>query len=275
MSQNISNEPELSVLLPTFNEADIILNSLKVLADTLGKDFTQKCEVIITDDGKDSLPEVVQSESSKFGFFKVIVMRNSPPVGKGRSLAFGFKKARGAIVGFLDVDFSTHPRYILKAIDSLKLNQCDVFIASRKLKMSKVIRKQSWIKNILGTLYLKLNQFLFFEKNQYFSDTQCGFKFFKNQNAKILYHDLFSHDGLADLEVLIRSQFLGLKVHEEPVDWVDERESKRALSKILKNEIPSILQLFYQYVLRRQLNKKTLLEYDHGKNIKLYQSLSG
>lgn len=266
--------PYLSILLPTFNEEDIIENTLKVIAESLGSDLSKKTEVIITDDGQDKLPEKIQNIKDQLEFLAISVLRNNPPLGKGSSLAKGFMKAQGKIVGFLDVDLSTHPKVILKAIEVIELEQKDIFIASRKLNESKVRRKQSLIKDILGALYLRLNQKLFFEKNQYFSDTQCGFKFFKNLEAKLLYSNLYSHDGLTDLEVLIRSQWLGLRVHEEPVEWVDERESKRSLYKIIKNEIPSLLVLFYQYVLRRSFNKKTLTEKINGKNIEQYSPVS-
>ena len=133
----------------------------------------------------------------------------------------------------LDVDLSTPPRYIAKAMEMLNSGVADVFIASRRGAGASVKRSQSLTKDFLGRLLSVVAHGIAFVGMRHYTDTQCGFKFFKNRTAKILYKDLVAKDGLADLEMLLRANLLGMNVMEYGVEWSDLRESKRKLSRIL------------------------------------------
>ena len=240
---------ELSILIPTYNEGDIIEDTLRKIAAALGKTLAAKTEVLIVDDGTDNLVEVVTKAAPAIGFRSVEVLRNSPPLGKGRSLARGFQRARGLVVGFLDADLSTPPSYILTAYDKLSTNQTDLFIGSRRHADAQVTRDQSALKDVLGNaLSVVVNGFIFSGGTKY-RDTQCGFKFFKNAVAKVLYQDLVAGDGLTDIEVLIRAGLLNLRVTEQGVIWNDLRESKRSLKRIFWGEVKSMSAILVHYKL--------------------------
>src|SRR3989344_4615231 len=96
---------KLTVVIPTFNESDIIESSLKIISEDL-KEMTPHTEIIIADDGKDDLPEVIARCGESFGYASVIVMRNTKPLGKGQSIKRAFDVSRGHVVGFIDVDLS-------------------------------------------------------------------------------------------------------------------------------------------------------------------------
>ncbi|MBI3555560.1 MAG: glycosyltransferase [Deltaproteobacteria bacterium] len=248
----------MSILIPTYNEGDIIEETLRKIAAALGPVLSAKTEVLVVDDGTDQLVEVVQKSKSGMGFRAIEVLRNSPPLGKGRSLARGFERARGLVVGFLDADLSTPPSYILTAFDKISNDQTDVFIGSRRHADSRVTREQSAIKDVLGdALSRAVNSFIFSGGTKY-RDTQCGFKFFKNALAKVLYQDLVAGDGLTDIEILIRANVLMLRVTELGVVWSDVRESKRSLRRILWGELKSIGAIVLHYKLFSETQARKL-----------------
>ncbi len=240
---------ELSLLIPTYNEEDIIEETLRKIAAALGTTLAKKTEVLVVDDGTDGLVKVVNKVKASTGFRSVEVLRNSPPLGKGRSLARGFERARGAVVGFLDADLSTPPSYILTAFDKISTDQTDVFIGSRRHVDSQVTRQQSALKDLLGNALSHMTSAFIFSGGTKYRDTQCGFKFFKNAQAKTLYHDLVAGDGLTDVEILLRANVLKLRVTELGVVWNDVRESKRSLRRILWGELKSMSAILLHYKL--------------------------
>ncbi|MBI3544713.1 MAG: glycosyltransferase [Deltaproteobacteria bacterium] len=238
---------DLSLLIPTYNESDIIASTLEAVAKELGDDLASRTEVMLVDDGTDSLPAVILDIAPRLPFASVECMRNAPPLGKGKSLARGFAHARGPVVGFLDADLSTPASYIRQAYDVIRNDEADLFIGSRRVAGAEVTREQSAIKDVLGdVLHVVVNGFIFSGGRKY-RDTQCGFKFFKNKVAKVLYKDLVAGDGMTDVEVLVRANMLKYRVKEVGVVWNDTRESKRSLRRILVGEVKAISAIVLHY----------------------------
>lgn len=240
-------QPALSLLIPTYNESEIIVSSLREIAKALDPKLVAETEVIVVDDGTDSLPEAVEAYKAESPFLALQVWRNSPGIGKGRSVALGFTKASAAIVGFLDVDLSTSPSYIPQAYQIIQQGKADIFIASRRAKGAVVTRKQFFLKDVLGYVLGVLARSFIFAGMRSYSDTQCGFKFFRRELTQVLYEDLVAPDGLNDLEMLLRANMLRLRVHEQGVVWTDIRESKRSLRRILIGELKSFVRICYRY----------------------------
>ncbi|MCC6276285.1 MAG: glycosyltransferase [Oligoflexia bacterium] len=253
----MGNPLELSVLIPTYNERDIVSHALVEIETALGA-LAKQTEIIIVDDGTDDLPEVVSKSKSKLSFQNVEVIRNHPPLGKGRSLVSGFQRAQAPVVGFLDVDLSTPPSYILKAFTSIKSGQSDIFIGSRKASGSEVTREQFWLKDILGHVLGYLARGVIFFRMRAYADTQCGFKFYRNDVAKTLYRDLVAPDGLNDLEILLRANLLKMRVQECGVVWTDLRESKRTLRRILVGELIAMCRILWTYKIQASQSRKRL-----------------
>lgn len=237
----------LTLLIPTYNESDIVETALRRISEEFSPEVSKKIEVIFVDDGSDDLPEKVKKITDSLPFYNIEVIRSNPPIGKGASLAKGFASARAPLAGFLDVDLSTPPRYIKLALDALENGQCDAYIGSRRTLGAEVTRNQLVLKDILGFVLGWIARVLIWKDTRDYQDTQCGFKFFKTPVAKVLYRNLLAVDGLSDLEVLLRANLLGLKVIEKGVIWKDLRESKRTLRRILWGEVIAIVKVVFYY----------------------------
>lgn len=234
---------ELTVVVPTYNESDIICSSLRRVSEALG-DMRSKTEIIIADDGKDNLPIVVERCGKSLGFPAIVVMRNEVPLGKGKSVGRAFEASRGDIVGFIDIDLSVAPSFIQAAVREIKSGN-DVCIASRVGNRFK--SDNSLITSTVATIFSFIHRRLLFGRKRNFSDTQCGFKFFRREIALDLYRDLVTFDGLTDLEILLKSVRQGLKVSELKVPRVNDRVGKRKLSKILLSETLALCRIFFKY----------------------------
>ncbi|MDH3683761.1 MAG: glycosyltransferase, partial [Acidimicrobiia bacterium] len=210
-SNPTSLSPRLSVVIPTYNEADRIVPTIASIVAHLaerGDDF----EIIVSDDGStDGTPDLVRA----MGLRNVVVLDPGANRGKGAAVRAGVTAAGGAFVLFTDADLST-PIAELEALLGAAAD-ADVIIGSRGLDASDEGRKSavrkvlSWGARRLTRLGLGLA----------LADTQCGFKLFRRDAARALFAaqriDGFSFDA----ELLFLAGRLGYRVAEVPVQWID------------------------------------------------------
>ncbi len=238
-------KPELTIVIPTYNEADLIESSLMRIGEALG-DMRSRTEIIIADDGSDDLPAVIDRCRGSLGFAAILVMRNETPLGKGGSIARAFRASSGVVVGFIDVDLSVAPSYIREAVREIKEGN-DICIAKRVGNRFK--SDGSLAISIVATVFAFVHSRLIFGRKRSFADTQCGFKFFKNAVALRLYEGLVATDGLTDLEVLLKAVRLDYKVVEIEVPRKNDRIGKRRISSIFVSELLSLCRIFCKHKL--------------------------
>lgn len=237
------NRPELTLVIPTYNEGDIIEASLKAITGALG-DMRSRTEVIIADDGADDLPEVIERCRGSFGLADIRVMRNRSRIGKGKSIGLAFGASRGDIVGFIDVDLSVAPSYIHAAVERVRSGD-QVCVATRVGDRFKT--DGSFVTSVIATIFTFIHRRLIFGGGRSFNDTQCGFKFFRKDAALLLYKDIVASDGLTDLEVLLKAVRLGYRISELEVPRRNDRVGKRKISSIFVSESLSLCRIFCRY----------------------------
>ncbi|HEX7724157.1 MAG TPA: glycosyltransferase [Candidatus Paceibacterota bacterium] len=246
--QSVSmKNPVLTIILPTYNEADIVMASLRLIAHDVGG-LRGLTEIIFADDGSDNLPEVVAVETPALGFHSVRVMRNISRLGKGKSIERAFHEAKGAISGFLDIDLSVSPEYIPQAVKIIEQGN-DICIATRVGSRWK--SDPNWATSFAATVFTFIHRRVIFAGLASFPDTQCGFKFFRHDVARDLFMNLVATDGLTDLEVLLKATRKGYKIAEVLVPRRSDRVGKRPLSKIFVRETVSLWQIFKKYRLSK------------------------
>jgi len=223
---NKSNSPYLSVVIPAYNEADNIKKG--VLGDVRTYLTKQKFtwEVLVVDDeSTDDTLKLARNYSQKNKDFRVSAQTHR---GKGGTVIAGMLEAKGQVVLFTDMDQATPISEFDKFIPKFKKG-ADVVIGVRAGREgAPLIRKaMAYGFSLLRSIILRLP----------YSDTQCGFKAFKQDASKEIFKRLkvFSEEqkvkGAAvtagfDLEVLYVARKLGLTVAEVPVTW-HHQETKR------------------------------------------------
>jgi glycosyltransferase involved in cell wall biosynthesis len=204
--------PLVSIIIPAYNEAKNLGRTLPMLRSEFGT--SESVEVIVVDDGStDHTGELVAAHLR--GWPGARVLRMPWNQGKGSAVKAGVAAARGSRLVFMDADLSADIADLPRLVAAL--DHADVALGSRSLAGSQVeynraMRQfQSKFFNSVACVLTKVVA----------SDTQCGFKAFRADAGKLLFH-LCDGKGFAfDVEVLALAQLLRMRITEVPIHWVD------------------------------------------------------
>ncbi len=213
--------PNLSIIIPAYNEQDLITSTLDSLQTYLSR-RPEPYEILVVDDGsQDKTVEAVKQwqECQKVELRLLVNPQNK---GKGFSIRQGVLESRGQVVIFMDADLP----YELDAIDgflSALQNGCDLAIGSRVLPGSQV-KGVPFLRYASGQIFSWMVQAVLFHG---LPDTQCGFKSFKATAAKEIFRRL-TIDGFGfDVEMLYVARKLRFAIRPVPVRMIDHRQRSR------------------------------------------------
>jgi len=213
---------QCSVIIPAYNEERDITNAVSVVVRYLQSRFTH-FEIFVIDDGStDKTETLLHALQNNEPFLHII--KHARNEGKGASVRDGMLAAHGAIILFMDADGATPIDELDQFLPFLKSGS-DIVIGSRYLKESAIIRKQPWYRIAIGRIGNLFIQALLLDT---IKDTQCGFKAFTFQSAKILFSTQTIGAWGFDMEILALAQHMGFSIKEVPVRWHDSetRESR-------------------------------------------------
>jgi len=204
--------PELSIVIPSYNEElrlPATLEQIAAFLPTLGA----KTEILIVDDGsKDRTAEVAESFRKTLPSLRVI--SNSVNRGKGFSVRHGMLEAHGNCVLFTDADLSAPIEEAPKLLEALKTY--DVAIGSRALDRSLITVHESRFREFAGIIFNTIVRIIL---RLPFVDTQCGFKAFRRERCQILFDQQRIERFGFDPELLYLARHHGLHTIEIPVRW--------------------------------------------------------
>jgi glycosyltransferase involved in cell wall biosynthesis len=222
-----ASAPELSIVIPAFNEASRLPRTIEDLKRLLST-RAMRAELVVSDDGStDGTEACVRACSQRQAAgLAVTVLRSATNRGKGHAVRLGMLSARGLIRVMCDADGSMPATELPKLIEPVRRGAAQLVIGSRYLDGRRPKGQPSW-RHAWSRLGHTVVQRTLVPSIQ---DTQCGYKAFTAAAAR----DIFSRatiDGWAfDLEVLALAQRLGHRVLEVSVDWThDSRSRVRAL----------------------------------------------
>lgn len=206
------SSPELSIVIPAFNEELRLPDTLDRVATYL-KSSHREVEVLVVDDGsKDQTGAVAESFHSKIPGLRVVA--NGTNRGKGYSVRHGVQEARGRIVLFTDADLSAPIEEADKLVDALQ--HFDVAIGSRAVNRSLITVHESPFREFAGIIFNKIVRLVL---RLPFVDTQCGFKAFVRERCQILFEQQTIDRFGFDPELLYLARHHGLRAVEIPVRW--------------------------------------------------------
>jgi glycosyltransferase involved in cell wall biosynthesis len=210
---------DITLILPAFNEAARIRSTVEqALAyfDSRG----MQSEIIVAADGNDGSREIIRDFARERP--GVLVIGHPERRGKGRGIREAVAKARGEIVGFADADNKVAIEEYGKVERGLEAG-FQVVIGSRAVSGSEIAQAQPLHRRLGGKAFGIIMRGI---TGLNVRDTQCGFKFFPAPVA----HDLFGRqriDGyMFDAEILYIAHRLGYSIHEVPVRWRDDGDSR-------------------------------------------------
>lgn len=201
--------PQVSVIVPAFNEAERLPLSLPELLPAL-RDLD--AEVIVVDDGSDDATAAT-ARALLPADDRHSVIRLPRHRGKGAAVRAGVADARGRSVVFMDADLATDLSHLPDALSALEDHH--LAIGSRSAEGSSTTGA-SLARVHMGRAFYRLARQM---TDVPISDYQCGFKAFRSSTAKLLFH-LSRLDGYAfDVEILMLADQIGYRVAEIPVNW--------------------------------------------------------
>ncbi|MCM8795547.1 MAG: glycosyltransferase family 2 protein [Candidatus Omnitrophica bacterium] len=230
----------LSIVIPAYNEKNNILKTLERITRFLNnKDYSY--EIIIVDDAsKDRTIEVVEN-FSQANHIPIQILKNEINFGKGLSVKKGVLLSKGEFVLFTDADLSTPIEEIDKLLPYIRKGY-DVVIGSRALKDSSLLIRQPWYRENMGKIFNLFVQVLIMRG---IKDTQCGFKLFKNEVAKMIFSKTKINRFAFDVEVLLIARKLGFKIKEVGVIWLNSFDSK---IHIIEDSFRMLIELFLIFI---------------------------
>jgi dolichyl-phosphate beta-glucosyltransferase len=211
----------LSIIVPAYQEAPIIAETLRKLAAWLDEhDYGQVEVIVVCADSTDKTAELARAEAGRFKDFQLV--EPGPRVGKGRDVRAGVMRARGHYRLFMDADLAT-PLHHLDTIAALMTEEVDLAIAVRDLARIHPGLKRRLVSEIgNGLIRVALLPGI--------KDTQCGFKLFRDDVAEAVFSRMTITGWGFDFEILAVARALGYKIKTFSVsDWVDPKATSNGL----------------------------------------------
>jgi dolichyl-phosphate beta-glucosyltransferase len=215
--------PEVSIVIPAFEEQERLGTSLEKIVEYLRSSSTNG-EIVVVDDGsKDKTAESADDYFKTIDDIQTKVIRYEQNRGKGYAVKTGLLAASADIALFSDADLSTPIDEMPKLIDPIRSGEFDVTFGSRALDRSLIGTHQPWRREQGGKV---MNLIIRTMSGLPFSDTQCGFKAFDMSKFRPLL-DLMTVDRFGfDVEFLFVAKYHGLRLKEIPVRWNNVDGSK-------------------------------------------------
>ncbi|WP_198545903.1 glycosyltransferase [Actinacidiphila yeochonensis] len=209
----------LDVVVPVYNEQDDLGPCVRRLHAHLAATFPYPFRITVADNASTDLtPQqaaILAVELPEVESFRL------EQKGRGRALRAVWAASDAPVLAYMDVDLSTDLNALLPLVAPLISGHSDLAIGTRLARSSRVVRGTK--RELVSRGY---NMLLRGSLAARFSDAQCGFKAIRADVAEQLLPLVEDGGWFFDTELLVLAERAGLRIHEVPVDWVDDPDSK-------------------------------------------------
>ena len=231
----VQESPLLEVVLPVHNEevalADTVHRVTRHL-DTLPWTW----QVTIADNAStDGTPLEAHRLAREYPGVRVVTLTEK---GRGRALKRVWSESESAVLVYMDVDLSTDLSALMPLVAPLLSGHSDLAIGTRLTRGSTVVRGPR--RELVSRGY---NALLRSTLRARFSDAQCGFKAIRRPVAQALLPLVEDDTWFFDTELLVLAERTGLRIHEVPVDWVDDPDSRVDVLRTALDDLRGIRRL--------------------------------
>ncbi|WP_375386993.1 glycosyltransferase [uncultured Amnibacterium sp.] len=232
-------EPSLDVeiVVPVHNEAHVLQESIWRLHRYLTEHLPVTWRVMIVDNAStDGTVDVARGLAETLPDVAVLRLERK---GRGLALRSAWSASSARVVAYLDVDLSTDLAGLSPLIAPLLSGHSDVAIGTRLSRTSRVVRGTK--RELISRSYNGIVRTVLATS---FSDAQCGFKAVTKQAADRLLPLVRDDAWFFDTELLVLAERSGLRIHEVPVDWQDDPDSRVDIVQTAKDDLRGIWRLF-------------------------------
>jgi putative flippase GtrA len=226
----------LDIVIPVYNEQADLEPRVRRLYGYLRATFPYPFRITVADNAStDGTLAVARRLTGELPGLRVLHLSEK---GRGRALRAAWTGSDADVLAYMDVDLSTDLAALLPLVAPLISGHSDLAIGTRLSRGSRVVRgaKREVLSrgyNLLlrGTLAVR------------FSDAQCGFKAIRRDAAAGLLPLVEDTGWFFDTELLVLAQQSGLRIHEVPVDWVDDPDSRVDIRATVLADLKGIARL--------------------------------
>jgi glycosyltransferase involved in cell wall biosynthesis len=228
--------PQIDVVVPVHDEELVLERSIRRLHRYLSSEFPFSWRIVVADNASsDSTPAIAARLSRELPGVELLRLERK---GRGRALRAAWSASRARVVCYMDVDLSTDLRGVLPLVAPLLSGHSDLAIGTRLAHGARVVRGPK--REFISRSY---NRLLHATLRTRFSDAQCGFKAVRRDVLDGLLADVRDDGWFFDTELLVLAQRAGLRIHEVPVDWVDDADSRVDILRTAIDDLKGIARL--------------------------------
>jgi putative flippase GtrA len=240
----------VDVVVPVHDEAAVLEASIRRLHAYLTTRFPLAWHVTIADnastDGTAGIARALAAE------LPGVTALHLAAKGRGRALRAAWSASPAPVVAYMDVDLSTDLDALLPLVAPLVSGHSDLAIGTRLATSSRVVRGPK--REFVSRSY---NLLLHSTLRSGFSDAQCGFKAVRADVARELLPRVEDDEWFFDTELLLVAERSGMRIHEVPVDWADDPDSRVDVARTALADLRGIVRL-----LRKELHGDLGVERD-------------
>jgi putative flippase GtrA len=226
----------IEIVIPVHNEERELAGCVQVLHTYLHEHIPFPATITIADNAStDATPQAARELAEALSGVRVLRLEDK---GRGRALRAAWSASDADVVAYLDVDLSTGLDALLPLVAPLVNGHSDLAIGSRLAPGARTVRGAK--RELISRGYNALVQLMHCVS---FSDAQCGFKAARTEVIRPLLAVTTDDGWFFDTELLLLAEHNGLRIHEVPVDWVEDLDSRVALAATAWDDLRGLLRM--------------------------------
>lgn len=230
----------VDIVVPVYNEEHILESSIGRLVEHLDTMFPFDWRIVIANNAStDRTGEIADALAADSRIEHLQLDQK----GRGRALRAAWTASDADVVAYTDVDLSTGLTGLLPLVAPLVTGHSDVSVGSRLSSASVVARGPK--RELISRCYNLILRLIFAVR---FRDAQCGFKAVRTDVAHLLLPAIEDEAWFFDTELLLIAEHNGLRVHEVPVDWIDDPDSRVAIASTALEDLRGVRRMVGRFV---------------------------
>jgi glycosyltransferase involved in cell wall biosynthesis len=231
-----SPPPAVEIVIPVYNERHVLEGSVRKLREHMTREFTFPFVITVADNAStDGTLELARELARELPELDVLHLESK---GRGRALRAAWSRSDADVLAYMDVDLSTDLSALEELLEPLLEGRGDIAVGSRLAAGAQVTRglKREVISrgyNVLVRMLLGVG----------FSDAQCGFKAGRREVIQPLLAEIEDEAWFFDTELLYLAQRNKLAIHEVPVRWVEDPDSRVDILATAREDLRGLMRL--------------------------------
>ncbi len=225
---------QLDLVVPVHNEEHVLERTIRTLHHHLS-DWPRWRITIVDNASTDGTWALVERLTSELPGVEALHLAQK---GRGGALRAAWTRSDASVVAYTDVDLSTGLEALAPLVAPLLSGHSDLSVGSRLSAGSTVVRGRK--RELISRCYNRLLRAVFRTRLR---DAQCGFKALRADVAAVLLPEVVDDSWFFDTELLLLAQRNRLRIHEVPVDWVDDPDSRVRIVQTAVEDLRGVARL--------------------------------